>query len=220
MIDATQNHLRHKQPGSFPTAPGRKNGQPSRYRPCGRLLNRRGSIIILAGILAAFSSWGGESVPPYQLALNKMILTVRHRFPDVQQISTTKLAAWLADPARPQPQLLDVREPAEYVVSHLAGAIRISPHASAAKVMARINPHRPVVVYCSVGYRSSQLAQQLQRAGFTNVMNLEGSIFAWANEGRPLAADGHPATLVHPYNRKFGQMLKPSLRAPLKRMKL
>ena len=98
----------------------------------------------------------------------------------------------------------------------LAGAIRISPDSNVAEALARINPHRTVVVYCSVGYRSSQLARRLQRAGFTNVMNLEGSIFAWANEGRPLVANGHSATLVHPYNRKFGRMLKPSLRAPLK----
>jgi rhodanese-related sulfurtransferase len=218
MTDATQNHLGHKQPGSFPTAPGWKNGRPS-LRPLGQSKYWRGWIIILAGILATFSSWGGELVPPYQVALNKMILTVRHRFPKVPQISTTNLATWLADPARPQPQLLDVREPAEYAVSHLAGAIQVSPDSSAAKVLARINPHRPVVVYCSVGYRSSQMAQRLQRAGFTNVMNLEGSIFAWANEGHPFVADGHPATLVHPYDRKFGQMLKPSLRAPLTRMK-
>lgn len=215
MTDTTQNHLRRQQPGSFPAAPGWKNGRPS-HRSCGQSINRRSWIILLAGILATVSSWGGESLPPYQVALDKMILTVRHRFPGVQQISTTNLAAWLADSARPQPQLLDVRQPAEYAVSHLAGAIRISPDSNVAEALARINPHRTVVVYCSVGYRSSQLARRLQRAGFTNVMNLEGSIFAWANEGRPLVANGHSATLVHPYNRKFGRMLKPSLRAPLK----
>jgi 3-mercaptopyruvate sulfurtransferase SseA len=64
-----------------------------------------------------------------------------------------------------------------------------------------------------VGYRSSELATRLQRAGQTNVTNLEGSIFQWANEGRALEASGKPATRVHPYNEKFGRLLKPELRA-------
>jgi hypothetical protein len=45
-------------------------------------------------------------------------------------------------------------------------------------------------------------------------MNLEGSIFAWASEDRPLEKEGQPAALVHPYNNRYGQMLKPERRAP------
>ena len=44
----------------------------------------------------------------------------------------------------------------------------------------------PIVTYCSVGYRSGKMAERLQAAGYTNVRNLEGSIFKWANEHRPL----------------------------------
>lgn len=47
-------------------------------------------------------------------------------------------------------------------------------------------------------------------------MNLEGSIFAWANEGRPLVDDKGLATKVHPYDAKWGELLKPALRSPLK----
>lgn len=40
------------------------------------------------------------------------------------------------------------------------------------------------------------------------VFNLEGSIFAWAEEGRPLV-DTHnqPTTFVHPYNAVWGKLL-------------
>ncbi len=38
------------------------------------------------------------------------------------------------------------------------------------------------------------------------VVNLDGSIFEWANEGRPL--DGDEAGGVHPYNRVWGQALR------------
>ncbi len=144
----------------------------------------------------------------------KMNATVRRKFPRVPQLPTAALAAWLADQSRPQPQLLDVREPDEFAVSHLRGALRVRPDAPASEVLARIDPARPVVVYCSVGYRSSQLAQRLIEAGGKDVRNLEGSIFAWANEGRPLENDGRPTKTVHPYNGIFGRLLKPEYRAP------
>ena len=62
-------------------------------------------------------------------------------------------------------------------------------------------------------YRSSRLAERLRQAGCTNVFNLDGSIFQWANEGRPLERDGRPVNEVHPYNKTFGQLLRPEHRA-------
>lgn len=168
----------------------------------------------LASILAVVVARGGEPAHRHEAELAKMIVTVREKFPAVEQLSTTNLAAWLVDPTRPQPQLLDVRTPEEFAVSHLTGARLVSPDAKVVDMLATLDRQRPVVVYCSVGYRSSKLAERLQRAGFTNVMNLEGSIFAWANEDRPLEKDGRPATQVHPYNNRYGQMLKPDRRAP------
>jgi rhodanese-related sulfurtransferase len=171
-------------------------------------------FIVFAGVLASLVARAGEHTSQPEVELAKMIITVREKFPGVKQLSTTNLAAWLADPSRPQPQLLDVRTPKEYAVSHLAGARQISPDAKAKEVLVTLDRNRPVVVYCSVGYRSSKLAQRLQAAGLVQVMNLEGSIFAWANEGRPLEKDGRPAFKVHPYNKTYGRMLKPELRAP------
>ena len=140
-------------------------------------------------------------------------MRIRQRFPTVAQLSTTELAAWLRDPAREQPVLLDVRTEKEFAVSHLHGATRVEPSADAAKLLAQLPPGRPVVTYCSVGYRSSDLAERLKKAGVISVFNLEGSIFQWANEGRPIEARGQPADKVHPYNRKFGRMLDEKKRA-------
>lgn len=138
---------------------------------------------------------------------------IRLRFPDVPQTSTDELAAWLADGSRAAPQLLDVRAADEYVVSHLRGAVRVDPDASAAEVLARIDPRRPVVAYCSVGYRSSVLVQRLRDAGFTQAANLEGSIFAWANEGRPLESAAGAVSVVHPYDATYGRLLEEAHRA-------
>lgn len=151
----------------------------------------------------------------HQIELRRMIQSVRKTFPAVPQINTTNLAAWLADHSRPAPRILDVREPAEFKTSHLPGARWVSPDSKAEDLVSKLDPNRPVVVYCSVGYRSSKLAERLLNAGFKNVQNLEGSIFAWANEDRPLfRANDAPALQVHPYDARFGRMLKPERRAP------
>jgi rhodanese-related sulfurtransferase len=138
---------------------------------------------------------------------------IRLRFPDVPQTSPGELATWLADGSRVQPQLLDVREPDEYAVSHLPGAIQIDPGTSAAEVLARIDRSRPVVAYCSVGYRSSLVVQRLRAAGFAAATNLDGSIFAWANEGRPMENNGQRVGVVHPFDARFGLLLAPERRA-------
>jgi rhodanese-related sulfurtransferase len=140
---------------------------------------------------------------------------VRKRFPEVSQLQTAELVIWLNDPNRPQPVLLDVREVKEFDVSHLPGATNVKPNAKAADLKAIIATGQPVVVYCSVGYRSSALAQRLAKIGLTNVFNLEGSIFQWANEGRPLVKNepAEPAEKVHPYNKRYGVLLKPALRS-------
>jgi hypothetical protein len=57
------------------------------------------------------------------------------------------------------------------------------------------------------------MAERLQKAGFTNVMNLEGSIFQWANEGRPVYRDAAEVQQVHPYDGIWGKLLDKDLRA-------
>lgn len=145
--------------------------------------------------------------------------TIKERFPDVRQLSTTELSGWLSGPESERPLLLDARKPEEYSVSHLSNAQLAASEAQALEIL-KAEPHnRLIVVYCSVGYRSSSLAQQLQARGYTNVYDLEGSIFEWANDGRPVY-QGEPEIklvhpLVHPYDAKWGAFLKRELRSPL-----
>ena len=129
------------------------------------------------------------------------------------KLTTGDLAAWLADGKRTQPVLLDVRAAEEFAVSHLPGARHVDPEAKAAPL--DVAKDAAIVTYCSVGYRSAALAQRLRAAGYTRVRNLDGSIFQWANEDRPLMRDGKPATRVHPYSVLWSGMLKKERRAPL-----
>lgn len=133
---------------------------------------------------------------------------IQQRYPEVRQISPAELDSWLSRSDTIQPILLDVRTIDEYTISHLPGA-DLTRHAQDARDRLQdVRVDTPVVLYCSIGYRSTGLAALLRHQGFTAVANLEGSIFAWANENRPLVdSEGNPTTLVHPYDRPWSGLL-------------
>ena len=138
---------------------------------------------------------------------------ISREYPSVASLTTKELAQWLDTSSKQKPILLDARSEAEYELSHLQQAERIDPYHPNLETIA-ISKNTPIVVYCSVGYRSARIAQQLQQAGFSKVYNLEGSIFQWANEQRPVYKNNSPTTKVHPYNKLWGQLLNPRFRAP------
>ena len=141
--------------------------------------------------------------------------SLRSQFGDVQWITTQQLADWIADHNRPQPILLDVRTRAEWKVSHLPHARLVLPDTDPTPAVALLPKNVSIVTYCAIGYRSARAARQLRAAGYTDVRNLEGSIFQWANEHRPLIRDGKRVTRVHPYSAFWGRLLQPEARAPL-----
>ncbi|MEM6433400.1 MAG: rhodanese-like domain-containing protein [Cyanobacteria bacterium P01_D01_bin.115] len=130
---------------------------------------------------------------------------VRRQFPDAPRLTTDELAMWLASD-RPPPLLIDVRKTDEYHISHLPDAQHLPTLATIQQ--APISPEATVILYCSVGYRSARLVQQLQTAGYSSVFNLEGSIFEWYNRGYSVVSAQAAAPSIHPYNRIWGLLLK------------
>lgn len=177
-----------------------------------RFPNARLGLIATGLIVFAVGLLGVRSVDWFLLKKS-----LRHKFTNIEWISTSELADWLADKRRPAPVLLDVRTPAEWNVSHLPGARRIEPSASAETVAGGLPKETPIVTYCAVGYRSGEMANRLRAAGFTDVRNLEGSIFQWANEHRPLVREQEPVSQVHPYNAFWGRLLNDDVRASMKK---
>ncbi len=168
-----------------------------------------GGVIVVA--LLAAMTW----LRPYERRLASTLVLVHEAFPKVQRVTVLELSAWLADTNRPQPSLYDVRTADEYAVSHLPGARRMDPKVRGREALKLIDTTRPTVFYCSVGHRSSQMAEQLRVLGQTNVFSVEGSIFAWSNAGLPLVSNGVPVKLVHPYSESYARLLPPEARYPL-----
>jgi rhodanese-related sulfurtransferase len=134
---------------------------------------------------------------------------VKYTFPTVPAIAPQILDQWLQQPSTPPPILLDVRTAEEFAVSHLPEAHHTPTLESVLAL--NLDPQQPMVAYCSVGYRSARLVAQLQQRGFTEAYNLTGSLFQWANGDRPVKTPGHSAPVIHPYNRLWGLLLKPTL---------
>lgn len=163
--------------------------------------------IVLAPVIHVERALGTED----RLASVKR--AIRLKYPDVMQLNPQRLVSWLNDPTRVQPVLLDVRSPEEFDVSHLRGARRAASLDAALAVLGESPNNTPIVAYCAVGYRSSALARELVQRGFTNVYNLEGSIFEWVNRGYPVVREGRIVREVHPYNWWWGRYLHQRLRS-------
>jgi rhodanese-related sulfurtransferase len=102
----------------------------------------------------------------------------------MQHITAPELAAWLADPARPRPLLLDVRENWEYETCHLEGATLMPMHLVPIRV-GELDDNQEIVCICHHGARSMQVAAFLERNGFSSITNLTGGIHAWAVQVEP-----------------------------------
>ncbi|HJW02171.1 MAG TPA: rhodanese-like domain-containing protein [Azospira sp.] len=102
----------------------------------------------------------------------------------MQQISARSLADWLADSQRPQPLLLDVREPWEVALCAIPGATPM-PMASVPLRLGELPEDRDIVVICHHGGRSMQVAMFLNSRGFEAVHNLTGGVHAWAHDVDP-----------------------------------
>lgn len=167
-------------------------------------------IAFLLGFLAGPTLAHGQPAT-WSLVRNAL----RVMYPDVPRISTDSLATLMTHTKR-VPLLLDVRTEDEFAISHLRGAKRLDPVTKDFAVLEDIPRDALIITYCSVGLRSAAMARRLARAGFTRVANLEGSMFAWANEGYPIYRDSITVQTVHPYDRRWGRLLKEELRAPLR----
>ena len=169
--------------------------------------------LLMTALIVLVAGYGATRTSTFQWFLLRASL--RSQFPQVRWITTRELAGWLGDQQRQRPILLDVRTMDEWKVSHLPEALRVDPGAPAETALPNVPKDAPIVTYCAVGYRSAELATRLRAAGFTHVQNLDGSIFQWANEHRPLVKDGEPASRVHPYNQFWGRLLSDDVRGSL-----
>lgn len=107
----------------------------------------------------------------------------------------------------------DVREADEFDVSKIDGAIRVSPSIRASTFLREHADRlkgKTAIFYCSVGERSSNLAERVmsQPNDALAIYNLEGGLFRWHNEHRSVANAQGDTSFIHPYSRRWGRLLE------------
>ena len=82
--------------------------------------------------------------------------------------------------------LIDVREPAEWEINRISGAMLIPKSAfDSGAALADLRADATAVLYCKTGVRSAQVLETLRQAGFSGVRHLQGGIVAWAQQLEP-----------------------------------
>ena len=157
----------------------------------------------------AFATWLGWLVPPdvpllfvadgvpLELVIQESLLVGYERFGGVLDggmeawrregrpgrslptIGAEDAVPWLELGAQP----VDVREPDEFALGHIAGAAHV-PLGSLAQTAAELPSGRPLLTYCAAGLRSVTAASLLERLGVGPVVDLRGGYGAWRNAGR------------------------------------
>ena len=107
-------------------------------------------------------------------------------------------------------KLLDARQPSEYSISRLQDAIFAGyDDFNLKSIQDKLKPEDTIVVYCSIGVRSEDIGERLQKAGYKHVFNLYGGIFEWVNEGYQIYNQkGKPTNRIHAYDRFWGRYLE------------
>ena len=95
--------------------------------------------------------------------------------------------------------VIDTRTREEFEVSHLENAVLAED-----LDFSQLSKNQEILVYCTVGLRSSELGATLNEKGFQHIYNLKSGIIKWKNDGLPVYNSNQNSTdSVHVYSPIF-----------------
>jgi adenylyltransferase/sulfurtransferase len=77
--------------------------------------------------------------------------------------------------------LVDVREPAEYEIISIPGAVLI-PKGELAGKLSELPQDKPIILHCKSGVRSAESLALLKNAGFADAKHVQGGVTAWSTQ--------------------------------------
>jgi hydroxyacylglutathione hydrolase len=92
----------------------------------------------------------------------------------VEQVPAAEWELWIEDN---DGILIDVREPYEWALGTLPGALRVRMGEVPGELES-LDPDRPILVVCRSGNRSNQVAAFLKMRGYDRAANLAGGMVA------------------------------------------
>jgi sulfur-carrier protein adenylyltransferase/sulfurtransferase len=103
-------------------------------------------------------------------------------------ISVRTLEEWLAERERGERafELIDVREPNEYEINRIPGALLIPKgEFLTGEALSRLPQDRQVVLHCKSGQRSAEVLAVVKGAGLADAVHVGGGVAAWVNQIDP-----------------------------------
>lgn len=117
-------------------------------------------------------------------------------FPEMSEVSVLELLRLRAEK---DVMIVDVREPRERTVSIIPGAISKEAFELLKEDLGGV----PIVVHCTIGYRSAKYVEALKAEGL-EAYNLKGSILSWVHAGQPVVdPEGNETKRVHVYGKRW-----------------
>ena len=136
--------------------------------------------------------------------MNFVLAYLRRQFPNTPTVNTSDFSEIIKD--NDNVLILDCRRADEHEISKIPGAKNVHFRCSDEELketLKEVDDKTQIISYCSLGYRSAiitdRIREQIQndssiQATSDKVYNLEGSIFKWANENRPLIDSNDQST--------------------------
>ena len=136
---------------------------------------------------------------------------LRRQFPTVKNITVADLKQKIDN--EDDILIIDTRTEEEYNLSFIPNAKLLSYKSEKTEIAEflrqnEVEKKEAVVCYCSLGYRSSVLAEKIQDSRpdlQVEIYNLEGSIFQWVNSNLGVSnPSGETLHCAHPYSYMWG----------------
>ncbi|MCP3930782.1 MAG: rhodanese-like domain-containing protein [Bacteroidetes bacterium] len=158
---------------------------------------KKKSILILAGIVTFCLFWplasiGADKTTPkkYPDFVKEMVVEVKKSLPK----SIDMAAFTTVVDNKSYDLIVDVREPNEFEVGHVAGAINIPRGVAEFKIWKKVgfpdntDTGKNIYIYCRTGGRAALTTKALQDLGFTNLVHVNMKIAEWKEAGNPTVA--------------------------------
>ena len=103
-------------------------------------------------------------------------------------ISVRTLADWLDARSRGERDfvLVDVREPNEYEINRIPGAVLIPKgEFLTGDALEKLPSDRQVILHCKSGARSAEALAVVKGAGYADAVHVGGGVAAWVNQIDP-----------------------------------
>jgi len=172
------------------------------------------SQLIKLGVLSIILCFAPVELKAKEFTLKSIHQGLEKNYPSLTHTSDKQLLLALKAGNENNLLIFDVREQAEYDVSHIKSAHQLNPNAWASAVLKKYQGQfagKHIVFYCSVGVRSSKMARYLKadllKQGAKSVSNLKQGLFAWANNAYPMVNATGATPFIHPYNDHWGQLI-------------